>query len=333
MITDANPRAAELLGLPRDSLVGRAPRTETGTEDNLAQLARLAIPDFEKKLLTLDKPSNELEVSQVPLHEESYRKTGTLHILHDVTAERRAEYLKTNFVSTATHQLRTPLTGLNWALDTLISSENMTEEKRDKLLEQMQHTTKYVISLINDLLNVSEIEEGRVQYDFKRQSVAPILRAIAEELQVEVGKKHINFVLDLPDNDEAAAAVVDRTRMTLALQNIMDNAVRYTPENGSVTVRVTPSPNTLLISVTDTGIGISKEDQELLFNKFFRAANAVRAVPDGSGLGLFLTKGIVEDHSGRIWVDSAPEKGSTFYVQLPLDEAMLPQQKTAAGDN
>lgn len=332
-IIDVNPRALEFLGATRDTLIGWNPLTEKKSGegfDNITAVTQLTIPDFEIRPLTIITPEErEIEVMQVPLHEESYRKTGTLRILHDVTAERRSEFLKTNFVSTAAHQLRTPLTGIRWGISALNMEGERISDRQGKLLNQLQNTISYVISLVNDLLSVSELEQGRTQYDFQKQDVNLIIKRILDELAVEIRRKEIKMVFETLPDDSGIFATVDTTRMTLALQNIIDNAVRYTPVGGSVSIRTQKSTWSVMVSVSDSGIGISKEDQGLLFNKFFRASNAVRAVPDGSGLGLFLAKKIVEDHNGKIWVDSIVGKGTSFYIQLPTVEALTPKNNGA----
>lgn len=331
IIIEANPRALELLGIAREHVIGRNPLAEKrgGKElDNVVNVSQLAIPDFETKSLSITQPENrEIEVMQVPLHEDNYRKTGVLHILHDVTAEHHAEFLKTNFVSTAAHQLRTPLTGIKWGLGTFTQQGERISERQEKLVAQLSNMASYVISLVNELLSVSELEEGRTQYNFQRQNINSLIEKILEELAIEVRRKNIQLTFETQPESMETSAVVDGTRFTLALQNIIDNAVRYTPQGGTISIRVNKTARSLIISVSDSGIGISKDDQGLLFNKFFRAENAVRFVPDGSGLGLFLAKKIIEDHNGKIWVDSVLGKGTALYIQLPVEEAFLPREK------
>ena len=330
-VIDINPRGTELLGLPRADALGKNPsELETANPGlkSLQEISRLAIPDFESRPVILTFPHDTaLKVTQVPLHQENYHKTGSIRILHDVTDEHRSEQLKTNFVSTATHQLRTPLTGIRWGLSSLASGESgELNERQSELVHKLTETTSNIISLINDLLDVSQIEEGKRQYEFKKQRIEPIVQEVVKEIIPQFEFKHLAVTVDIPPESEVPPVMIDEVQMKLALQNLIDNAFKYTPAGGAVEIRIHPAPNSLVISVKDNGIGIPKEDQRLLFNKFFRAENAVRIETSGSGLGLFLAKKITEDHNGKLSVDSATGRGSTFFIQLPLSEDLMPKK-------
>ncbi|OGG75175.1 hypothetical protein A3A41_01055 [Candidatus Kaiserbacteria bacterium RIFCSPLOWO2_01_FULL_54_22] len=330
-IIDINPRGTELLGLSRADALGKNPsELETANPGlkSLQEVSRLAIPDFESRPVILTFPHDTaLKVTQVPLHQENYHKTGSIRILHDVTDEHRSEQLKTNFVSTATHQLRTPLTGIRWGLSSLASGEGgELNERQSELVHKLTETTSNIISLINDLLDVSQIEEGKRQYEFKKQRIEPIVQEVVKEIIPQFEFKHLAVTVDIPPESEVPPVMIDEVQMKLALQNLIDNAFKYTPAGGAVEIRIHPAPNSLVISVKDNGIGIPKEDQRLLFNKFFRAENAVRIETSGSGLGLFLAKKITEDHNGKLSVDSATGRGSTFFIQLPLSEDLMPKK-------
>jgi len=330
-IIDINPRGSELMGLPRAEALGKSPgalETASPGLKNLQEVSRLSIPDFETRPVILNYPRDiALKVTQVPLHQENYHKTGSIRILHDVTDEHRSEQLKTNFVSTATHQLRTPLTGIRWGLSSLASGESgELNDRQSELVHKLTETTSNIISLVNDLLDVSQIEEGKRQYEFKKQHIEPLVRAIVQETLPQFEDKRLRVNLEVPPERDVPPVMVDETQMKLALQNLIDNAFKYTPAGGEVEIRVHPAANSLVISIKDNGIGIPKEDQRLLFNKFFRAENAVRIQTSGSGLGLFLAKKIVEDHNGKLSVDSAVGRGSTFFIQLPLTEDLMPKK-------
>ena len=291
-------------------------------------MSRLSIPDFETRPVILNYPRDiALKVTQVPLHQENYHKTGSIRILHDVTDEHRSEQLKTNFVSTATHQLRTPLTGIRWGLSSLASGESgELNDRQSELVHKLTETTSNIISLVNDLLDVSQIEEGKRQYEFKKQHIEQLVRDIVSETLPQFEDKRLRVNLEVPPERDVPPVMVDETQMKLALQNLIDNAFKYTPAGGEVEIRVHPAANSLVVSIKDNGIGIPKEDQRLLFNKFFRAENAVRIQTSGSGLGLFLAKKIIEDHNGKLSVDSAVGKGSTFFIQLPLTDDLMPKK-------
>lgn len=335
-IIDANPRALKLLGVEKEKIVGStslSSESEDAGVRNVYAVSHLTIPDFEKHSFSVTHPQeSSFEVTQVPLRQEGYEQSGSLRIIHDVTAEKRIEQIKTNFVATATHQLRTPLTGIRWGLSSLVGDpkSTLTSEQVD-LVKQLEKTTKNVIGLINDLLNVSELEEGKVMYQFELQPIIPVIRAIIEASQVEIEQEGVGVSLEVQDETKLPPVMIDAQRLKMVLQNMIDNAVHYTAKGGAVKVGVAVKPGVLEISIADNGIGISKKDLSLLFNKFFRGENAVRKKTDGSGLGLYLAKGIVENHNGTLRVESELNKGTTFFIDLPTSADAMP--KTQSGDN
>lgn len=250
------------------------------------------------------------EITTVPL-----KNIGWLLIFHDITREKFLDQMKSQFVSISAHQLRTPLSAIKWAL-ALLKEENLPFEEKKEIIEKLSESTERMIKLVNDLLNVSRIEEGRFLYKPKKEDLREIVKTIFNQEKEVAQKKNITFNLFLPK--EPCFSLVDKEKISLAVQNLIENAIHYTPPGGKVEVFLEKKDKKLVFKVKDTGIGIPEEEQKRIFEKFFRGSNALKIETSGSGLGLFITKNIVEAHKGKIWFESKVGKGTTFYFSLPL---------------
>ncbi len=260
-----------------------------------------------------------IEVTSIYLKEKE-EIIGHLLIFHDISREKMVERLKTEFVSIAAHQLRTPLAAIRWSLS-LLQEQNLTEEDRKDLLEKSSQSNDRMINLVNDLLNVSRMEEGRYIYEFELKDILKITEQSISAAKDEAVKKGVDFQYIIP-KEKIPQVNVDEEKISLAIQNLAENAVHYTQKGGKVVFQIeyNKEKNELLFSVKDTGVGIPKEQKERIFTKFFRAENVMRVETEGSGLGLFITKNIVESHGGKIWFDSEENKGTNFYFTLPIKE-------------
>ena len=224
---------------------------------------------------------------------------------------------KSEFVSVAAHQLRTPITGIRWSFNALLDRElGDINGDQEKILEDGLKASVRMIDLINDLLNVARIEEGRFGLHFKKQPFGPIIQAAFDRQRKMVEEKGILCFLDiqpgLPSLD------VDEEKISIALDNVLDNAIKYTSPGGTVTIKVKEEKNAVQVTVADTGIGIPQNQIEKLFVKFFRADNALRFQTSGSGLGLYVVKNIVETHGGIVSVTSEEHKGTTVSLSIPF---------------
>ena len=224
---------------------------------------------------------------------------------------------KSEFVSVAAHQLRTPLTGIRWTFNTLQDEEwgELTLEQQ-KAVENGLKSSIRMIDLINDLLNVARIEEGKFGLHFTRQPFAPLIQKALKHVQKLSEEKGVALALDialpLPPLD------IDEEKMTIALENVFDNAIKYTPPGGTVTVSTILVKGGVKLVVADTGIGIPKDQLQRIFTKFFRADNAMRFQTSGSGLGLYVVKNVIEGHDGTLTITSAENKGTIVTIILPV---------------
>jgi signal transduction histidine kinase len=249
-------------------------------------------------------------------------KIGTLIILRDITREKTIERLKTEFVSISAHQLRTPLSAVKWTLRMILDEDlgEISKEQRE-FLEKTYLSNERMIHLINDLLNITRIEEGRFLYNVKSQDIIEIAEGIISPVKEVAQRKGLRFEFQ-KSKTEIPKLELDPEKISLVFQNLLDNAVHYTKTGGLVKISIDCLKNKkeILISVKDTGIGISKAQQKRVFTRFFRGTNAIKTETQGTGLGLFIAKNIVEAHGGRIWFESKENKGTTFYFTLPVKE-------------
>ncbi|HLM83959.1 MAG TPA: HAMP domain-containing sensor histidine kinase [Candidatus Bathyarchaeia archaeon] len=225
---------------------------------------------------------------------------------------------KSDFVSVAAHQLRTPLTGIKWSYTALIDPDtgplNPTQKE---IVEKGLASISNTLDLINDLLNVAHVEEGKMKFEIKRQSIIPIAKKAMEGIKLVADEKKIAVSVKIPEESGFPDVNIDTDKMELALANLADNAVKYTPEGGRIDFTVSQEQGAIKIVVQDSGIGIPKSQKDRLFSKFFRADNAVSVQTSGTGLGLYMVKKIIDRHGGKIVVDSVEGKGTAFIVTIP----------------
>jgi len=319
-----NPQAEEFLGVKEKEVIGKS----------FPELKKLPILKplmnffgykkiwgiFKKEIFEESEKGLVLEISAVPLIEMD-TKLGTLVILHDITREKRVEKLKTEFISLVAHQLRTPLSAIKWALEMTLEdgAGQMTEEQKH-LLETTYQSNERMINLIKDLLDVTKIEEGKYIFSSSLEDLETITQETIDSFQKEIKKKNLKFDFKKPIDGKLPKVMVDREKIKLAIGNLIDNAIKYTSLGGEVTVSLKCDKLEIEFKVQDSGAGIPKSQQGRVFSKFFRASNAMQMEPDGTGLGLYLTKNIIEAHRGKIGFQSEEGKGSTFWFTLPLKE-------------
>ncbi|MBI2098157.1 MAG: HAMP domain-containing histidine kinase [Candidatus Wildermuthbacteria bacterium] len=226
--------------------------------------------------------------------------------------------LKSEFLSITAHQLRTPLSALKWVLYMVLEGDTGPLKKAQKeLLEKGYKSNERMIALVNDLLDVVRIEEGRFDYKFTEGSAATLIEDIVRETKIIADQRGVQLLFH-KSSHRLPMIALDESKFRLALSNIIVNAVRYTNAKGRVDVELTLHDDEILVLVKDTGIGMSKAQVDRLFTKFFRAENAIRMQPTGSGLGLFIAKNIIEKHGGKIWIESEEGKGTTVYFTIPV---------------
>ncbi len=256
-----------------------------------------------------------LEITSVLLKDQLEEK-GFLIIIHDVTKEKLVEKMKTEFVSVAAHQLRTPLSAIKWTVRMILDGDIGEINKEQKeLLEKTYVSNERMIRLINDLLNVSRIEEGRLLYDQEEAQIEDVLDGVIDASQEVLKNKDMSLELN---KKKTPKVKIDKEKMGVVIQNLLENAVKYTPQGGKIKISLDNDEKNVIFKIEDSGVGIPKSQQDRIFTKFFRAENVTRMETDGTGLGLYTTKNIVQAHKGEIWFESEENKGTTFYFTIPI---------------
>lgn len=239
-------------------------------------------------------------------------------IERDITKEKEIDKAKTEFISLASHQLRTPLSTINWYVEMLLSGDaGKINKEQKKFLEEAYSGSQRMVSLVNALLNVSRIESNTYMVEPAPTDVGKLLDSVVFDLKPKINSKKLDISIK---KERIPVISLDPNLTNIILQNLITNAVKYTNTGGKIEINMNLKKDTdeLLILVKDSGMGIPKSQQDKIFTKLFRADNVQKTDTEGTGLGLYLIKGLIERSKGKIWFDSVENKGSTFYVTLPL---------------
>ena len=255
---------------------------------------------------------------------------GAIEVFRDITVEKKIDKAKTEFVSLASHQLRTPLSTINWYVEMLLAGDvGKFNKKQKKYLNEIYTGNRRMVELVNSLLNVSRLELGTFIADPVSTDIVDIFKTAIKEIRPMVEKKEIALNEQYTANFPKVYA--DPKLIRIMFQNLISNAMKYTPEKGKITIKLSLSDDKgnesnvkcqrsdILIKVSDTGYGIPQGQQKQIFTKLFRADNVREKDVEGTGLGLYIVKSIVEHSGGKVWFESEENKGATFSVLLPLE--------------
>ena len=242
--------------------------------------------------------------------------TGAAVVLRDITEEANIDWAKSEIVSIASHQLRTPLTAIKWYMAALLrEDDDLSLEQTHTYMQRVYDANQHMINLVDDLLNVSRIDLGTLAQRPQAIDIATELQKNIKELAVEIKQKGLR--VKVKDDPSIQPAFIDPNALHIILQNLLSNAVKYSPKDTQVIVTLQQQAQHARITVSDQGYGIPADQQRKIFTKLFRASNATRIATEGSGLGLYIAKAMVEQAGGQIGFTSAEGKGSSFYVIIP----------------
>lgn len=316
----ANNMALEMLGMARDELLG------LHVLDVLELKGQVELKDlFERKTDFLIRRETErgsvaLRISFALIQSERGLINGTVCVLHDVTEQERIEAERKEFVSNVSHELRTPLTSMRSYIEALIDGAWKDEELAPRFLEVAQSETDRMIRMIQDLLHLSRIDSGRSALDLEVIDLQGMLTQISQRFEVLLHSeeyKHKKYQLKTKLSDEVVFVEIDLDRMIQVIDNIINNAIKYSPDGGTITLKMNKLSQQVIISISDEGMGIPKEDLGKIFTRFYRVDRARSRAMGGTGLGLAISKEVVEQHGGQIWARSQEGQGTTFFISLP----------------
>lgn len=339
-----NPAAERIFGINREQVVGHTFGPERAqelpfrllTQTIFPSLSPLVVPRSEPGVfpqivdLSFTDPKREFTVSTNKIISPAGEALGFIKLVKDKTREAELLRSKSEFITIAAHQLRTPLTTIHWVFEGLNGKEKLEAEDRELVASGLLNSVK-LLKIVNDLLDVSKIEEGKFGYDFEQVNIIDFLSGILTNAEAMAKKYEVKFYSDR-SGETAVNLTIDANRLGLAISNLVDNAIKYNVKNGSVTVKLERLPDKpyLQISIKDTGIGIPPEDMPKLFTRFFRTENAAKMEIEGSGLGLYIAKNIINRHGGTIWAESILGRGTTVYFTLPIEPKLIPQKEAPA---
>jgi PAS domain S-box-containing protein len=319
----ANHHAADLLGCSGTSMVGsdlgsvlRRECSAASTDKLLMACAGgLGVTPAEGASGDLDAPSlgRILHWEARATRDAAGRPTGLTITLHDVTQEREIAQMKSDFVSFATHQLRTPLSGIKWMLE-LAMQETDVPEAATSYMKDALGASQRLIQLVNDLLDISRLESGRMKASPQLVDLVELTRTVLDDLKRQMDEKGHRLSMETSGILEVFA---DPQLLRQVVLNLASNAIKYSPSGGDISVSLTRERGVVRWQIQDTGIGIPKESQRHLFEKFYRADNVASLETDGTGLGLYLVRLIVEQIGGHVGCESEEGHGATFYFTVP----------------
>ena len=242
--------------------------------------------------------------------------TGAVIVLHDITDLRKLERVRRDFVANVSHEFKTPLTAIQGFSETLLAGALDDPQNRIRFLKIILDHSRRLARLTDDLLELSKMDADRLDLDVRRLSVSQFVQSCLETAERPAAEKDLRISVNLQQSLPDIAA--DRRRLAEVLQNLLDNAIQYTPSGGQIMVSASGDGREVTFTVSDTGIGIPKADQPRIFERFYRVDVARSREVGGTGLGLSIAKHLVEAHGGRIWVDSDVGQGSQFHFTVPI---------------
>jgi PAS domain S-box-containing protein len=359
-ITAWNSGAENLFGYTADEMMGQSvqrivpPGDTTSLQLNLEQmLEKGRMHTYEVKRQRKDGSLVDVQITLSPLRNDSGAVVGISSIIRDISerrhleeerelllererdARRDAEYarslveeqnrhlveldrMKDDFVASVSHELRTPLTSINGYLDLVLEDDAEFPPEQRQYLSVVRRNSERLLRLVGDLLFVAQVDAGRLSLEMGTVDLSALIADSIEAVRPVAEEKHIEVLAEVEQIEMPQA---DALRLGQMLDNVLSNAVKFTPAEGRVSVRASVEDTRAVIEVADTGMGIAPEDQTRLFDRFFRTAAASNMAIPGTGLGLAIVKAIVEGHDGSISLDSEPGRGTTVRLELPVEPA------------
>ena len=327
-----NPAAESLFGIQKEKYLGTKLTPNISENPDLKILTQTIFPSLASSVLQISEANEWPQIVDILIDEpelkfhtvlsrvldDSGKTELFIKTIRDETRERSILQGKNEFINTAAHQLRTPLTAINWALENIKSIAKETSPDIESVATEALGVSERALKITNDLLDVAKIEDGRFGYKFEENDLVSFITEVISALAPVARQKSSIIIFDHEGIDSLPMRI-DRERLGLALFNLIDNALKYNLPKGTVHVSLKKTADAVSVAVSDSGVGIAPEDIQKLFKKFFRGSNVEQLEPNGNGLGLYITKNIIERHGGKISVSSQLNRGTTFEFTLPLN--------------
>lgn len=318
-----NPTVKEITGYTPEEIIGKHANVIWAGLNNPTEIEKMWDTLKNKKTrytgenssLTKDGKTYFTEVHIAPIFNQNREVTFYVGVSRDTTKAKEVDRMKNEFLSLASHQLRTPLTAIKWRLEMLRgkSFEQLAPEQKT-YIKDIDTSNERMIELVNSLLNISRIESGKLIIDPKMTSLEELMLSALDDLEIKIKEKNIKLRLSFQTN--IYDVCVDRRLMSNVFMNLLSNATKYTPNEGNIEISIYTEGDNIITKIADSGYGIPEDDQPKIFEKFFRAKNVSRVETEGTGLGLYLVKAVVEASGGKVWFESEENKGTTFYVSM-----------------
>ena len=324
----ANPGFAEILGLDVPPTSGSA-LVEVVRQTELLEAVRQVLggePRVQSEIVTGTLRQHYFAITVAAVRAGD--TTGAVVVLHDITELRKLERVRRDFVANVSHEFRTPLTAIQGFAETLLAGAIDDSQNRTRFLEIILEHSRRLARLTEDLLVLSKMDAERLELEIRRLSVSQLIESCLETAQRRGAEKDLRISVNLPQNLRDIAG--DRRRLAEVLQNLLDNAIQYTLPGGKIIVSAKSAEEEIVLTVSDTGIGIPKADQPRIFERFYRVDVARSREAGGTGLGLAIAKHLVEVHGGRLWVDSEVGQGSQFHFSVPFFDSENPPPRSGS---
>lgn len=327
-ITIINEMASEDLNVNPDEVIGRSILDVLDIRSQYT--LRKILENQDEIILDLSDGEHEqiLNAYFSLIQRESGFISGLVCVLHDVTEQQKIDRERRQFVSNVSHELRTPLTSMRSYIEALNDGAWKDPKVAPQFLKVTQDETDRMIRMINDLLSLSRMDSGRLQLELELVNLNELFNYILNRFDMMLDKdnndtrdtKTKNYTIKRDFTKRDLWVEIDTDKFIQVVDNIMNNAIKYSPDGGVITCRLLETHNHVILSITDQGLGIPKKDLNHVFDRFFRVDKARSRAQGGTGLGLAISKEVIALHHGKIWVDSIEGKGSTFYISLPYEE-------------
>lgn len=337
-IQSFNPAAENLTGWPVDEVSGIDYRSIIKLQDEKGQSypemqhpffqvfqSKKTVRDNIASLIRKDKQVISVDISVSPLLDEKGYVSGAVGVIRNVDEQRKQEKQRADFISTASHEMRTPVAAIEGYLSLALNEKvSKIDEKARSYLDKAHASTEHLGKLFQDLLTSAKAEDGRLTSHPVPTNISEFVTQLVEDLKFSAEKKGLALEMQSSSLTKESQknitpvyyAKVDPDRLREAITNLFDNAVKYT-EQGKITIAITGNNDVVQFSIKDTGNGIPKDDLPHMFQKFYRVDNSSTRTIGGTGLGLYICRKVVELYGGKIWVESEEKVGSTFFINLP----------------